>query len=136
METNAGIGLMEDALIGVGGLVLLTNLNARIGVGDGNGSVPTPTATDTNLTATTNKWFQAMAASYPSRAGQTVTFQAVYGTSTANFPWNEWGIDNGGAGAGTSSNAVGPVLFNHKGVSLGTKASGSTWTFTVTITQS
>jgi hypothetical protein len=125
VETNLGIGIMEDLAFGLASPTAYNNANARLGVGDGNGSVPTVAATDTVLTAPTNKLFKGMNATYPSRSGTvTVTLQSTFATTDANFPWNEWGIDNG------------TTLFNHKGVSLGTKVNTATWVFTATLTQS
>lgn len=128
METNAGVVVLEDLLAGIGSPVAYDHTHARIGVGDGNGTIPTTTAADTSLTASTNKLFVGMVTSYPQQSGTSLTYQASFGTSSANFPWNEWAIDNG-ASSGPA------ILLNHKGVPLGVKQSGSTWTFTVTVTQ-
>ena len=104
---------------------------ARVCVGDGGGTVPTATAADTALTATTNRYNQSVQASTGVVVtGTTITFTSVFSTSVANFVWNEWGIDSGGAsGAGAASG-----LLNHKGVNLGTKSSAASWTATATIT--
>lgn len=126
---NAGITAMLNQLIATGGY---TASNTRIGVGDGNGSVPTAAASDTGLAAPTNRYFQLVSGSTPSVSGQVVTFQAVFASGNANFAWNEWEVDNGT----TSGTSVLGTSLNHKGVSLGTKSSGSAWTMTSTITES
>lgn len=131
LMVNSGINTMLGLLIGAGGTTY-ANGNARICVGDGAGSVPTVAATDTALAATSNRYAQACQTSSPSVASQALTAISVFGTANANFAWNEWGIDSGGAsGSGAASG-----LLNHRGVALGTKASASTWAFTVTITES
>lgn len=129
METNVGIGIMENLLCGTVTETPFDAAHARIGIGDGNGSVPTVAATDTALTAATNKVFLSMNSGFPTVSSQVMTWQATATSSQANFAWNEWGIDNGGSS--------GPAqLFNHKGVALGTKTSGTTWTFQASVTQS
>jgi hypothetical protein len=132
LMVNGGINVMLQLLGATAAPTAYSNANARICVGDGNGSVPTAVATDTALTATTNRYNMSMVASYPTVASQVITFQALFASGVANFAWNEWGIDSGGAaGAGAASG-----LLNHKGVSLGTKTSSAAWTATATITES
>jgi hypothetical protein len=116
---NAGIALLEDLLIGAGGTVF-SNANAYIGVGD---SSTAASASQTDLQAATNKFRDAMEATFPSRAAQTLTFKSAFATGEANFAWEEWAIFNAAA-AGT--------MLNRKVQSFGTKVSG-TWTLTVTI---
>lgn len=132
MECNAGIAIMEQLLTGTATPVPYDNAHARIVIGDGNGSVPTAAATDTKLAATTNIVYLPMNATFPnvsSSPPMVMTWQATATGSQGNWPWREWGIDNGGGGNAT------PVLFNHVGVNLGTKTAGSTWTFQASITQ-
>lgn len=118
---NAGIALLEDLLIGAGGTVF-SNANAYLGVGD---SSTAAAAGQTDLQAASNKLRKAMDATYPSRSGQTLTFRATFGSSDANFAWEEWAIFNASS-SGT--------MLNRKVASMGTKASGATWVFTVTVT--
>ena len=98
------------------------NANSYIGVGD---SVTAFAATQTDLQAATNKLRKAMDATYPSRAGNVLTFRSSFGTTEANFAWQEWGVFNGAAGG---------VMLNRKVESLGTKPNTQTWQFTVTLT--
>lgn len=121
MLVNAGIALLEDLLIGDGGTVY-SNANAYLGVGD---SSTAAAAGQTDLQAASNKLRDAMDATYPSRASQTLTFKSTFGSSDANFAWNEWAIFNDAA-AGT--------MLNRKVESMGTKGSGATWVLTATIT--
>ena len=117
---NAGIQLMLDLLIGAGGTVY-SNANAHIGVGD---STTAAAAGQTDLQAATNKLRKAMEATYPSRASQTLTFRSVFGSSDANWDWEEWAIFNASS-SGT--------MLNRKVQDFGTKTTGS-WTLTVTVT--
>lgn len=109
-------------------LTYFDNSNAYIGVGD---STTAAAATQTDLQAATNKDRQPMESTYPQHTDATtsgaasIVFRAVWGTSEGNFAWEEWGVFNGSSGG---------RMLNRKVESLGTKASGSTWTFTVTLT--
>lgn len=139
--TNRGITVLESLLIAAAGQTSFSSTNARLGVGDGNGSVPTATAADTALTASTNRYFQSMDATFPSVSAQTVTFQATYTTSQANFVWNEWSTDNDlvFSAVGTTqpqTATTGIAMLNHKGVAMGTKVSGAQWTLKAQITVS
>lgn len=117
---NAGIALLEDLLIGAGGTVF-SNANARLGVGD---SSTAAAAGQTDLQAATNKFRKAMDATYPSRSGQTLTFQSTFGSGEANFTWAEWGTFNSASGA---------TMLNRKVEALGAKTTGS-WVLQITIT--
>jgi len=131
---NGGVSCLFQSLIGNGTgtaaqtLTFFNNANAYIGVGD---STTATAATQTDLQASTNKTRQGMVATYPQHTdgvvsgAQTITFQATFGTSSANYAWQEWGIFNGSTGGRMLNRAVS---------SMGTKASGSTWTITATIT--
>lgn len=132
---NNGINRLLNLLIGTGSIGNYANGTARIGVGNGSSVA----STDTDLSAaagSSNRYFQPCAGSYPSVSGQTLTAQATFGTGDGNFAWSEWGIDGGGGSGGTTvgtNGASNSALLNHKAATLGTKASGSTWTLTVTI---
>lgn len=119
---NVGIQLLLDLLIGAGGTVY-SNANARIGVGD---SSTAAAAAQTDLQAATNKVRVAMDSTFPSRASQTLTFKATFGSGVANFAWQEWAIFNAASGS---------TMLNRKVESLGTKSGGS-WVLTCTITVS
>ena len=126
---TAGITAMLNLLIGAGGTAF-NNANAYLGVGD---STTAAAIGQTDLQAATNKLRKAMDATYPSHTdgtgsgAATVTFRATFGSSDANFAWQEWIVANSPT-AGTGR------ALNRKVESLGTKASGTTWVFTVTLT--
>lgn len=119
--TNAARDLIAQALIGEA-FTSFANANARIGVGD---SSATFTASQTDLQASTNKLRKAMEAAYPTRAGNTLTFRSIFGTSEGNFAWNEWGVFNAASGG---------TMLNRLVASLGTKTSAQSWQVTVTVT--
>jgi hypothetical protein len=96
--------------------------NAFICVGDSSTAF---SASQTDLQATTNKMRKALDNGFPSRTNNQITFQATFGTSEANFAWNEWGVAN---------NATAGTLLNRKVESLGTKTNSQVWQFTATIT--
>ena len=98
-----------------------TNAQATIGIGD---SAVVATAAQTDLQAATNKTYKAMAASFPSvPASGSVQFQAVFASADANYVWAEFVVRHG-----TS------LVCLDRGVSaMGTKAAGTTWTATVTL---
>ncbi len=133
---NNGIARLEDLLIGVGSIAAYTNATARIGTGNGAGSAA---ASDTDLSASagsTNRWFNAMDATFPSRSAQTLTFKATFASGDGNYAWTEWGVDGGGAASavvGTNGSST-AALLNHKtGAGLGTKTAGAIWAFTATL---
>lgn len=114
-------------------LTYFSNAQAAIGVGD---SSTAAAATQTNLQGTTNVTDRirvAMDATYPlhtdatTSGAATITFRSTFGTTVANFAWNEWGVFN------SATDGTGRML-NRKVESLGTKTSAATWTFTVTLT--
>lgn len=121
---NEGIQLALDLLIGAGGTAY-NNANAYLGVGD---SSTAEAAAQTGLQASSNKTYKAMQATYPSRATQTVTWRAVFGSADANYAWNEFTIVNGSGDNGTN--------LNRKVSAQGTKAVGQTWTLDMTLTLS
>lgn len=130
---NAGIDRLEDLLIGAGGTAY-NNGNSRIGVGDSNtGAVASQTDLQA-LAGSTHRQFEVMDATFPSRASETVTWRSTFTSLEANFAggWQEWCIDNGTA-AGTT---ITTPMLNRKVTSLGTKASGTVWQFTATLTVS
>lgn len=121
---NEGIGELWDLAIAAGTPSAFSNANARLGVGD---SATAAAATQTDLQAVTNKAYKAMEATYPSRTNQTVTWRSVFGSTDANYAWEEFVVDNG---------AVAGKTLNRKVSAQGTKASGQTWTLDLAITLS
>lgn len=116
--TTAGATALLTLLIGGGGSAF-NNANSYLGVGD---STTAAAVGQTDLQAATNKLRKAMDSGYPQVSAATVTWRATFGTSDANWAWQEWGVFNAAA-AGT--------MLNRKVTSLGTKTSAATWQLTV-----
>lgn len=119
--TNAYRDFIAQQTIGEA-VTAFSNANAHIGAGD---SATAFAATQTDLQAASNKLRKAMEATYPQRSANVLTFRSLFGTSEANFAWQEWGVFNA-ASAG--------VMLNRKVESLGTKTSAQSWQITATIT--
>ena len=119
---NEGITALLNLLIG-NAETNFGNSNAYLGVGDDNTA---ESAAQTGLVAATNKLYKAMEASYPQISGQGATWRSVFGSSDANFDWNEFTVANGNSDAADN--------LNRKVSAQGTKASGQTWTLDLTIT--
>lgn len=128
--TNVGIQRLQAQLIA--NTQLWTQARTALAVGT---STTAAAATDTDLLGG-SKYYRVLD-SIPTSGSQVMTFVATYGTSVANFAWEEWGVVVPGAAAdytsGTSKQAN-TVLLNRKVVNLGTKTSAQSWTLTVTIT--
>jgi len=128
---NGGIADLLNSLCGLASPAVYGTAS-YIGVGT---STTSALASHTGLQAgTSERSYKAMeSASFPSLAGQTMTWKSVWGSADGNFAWEEWSIRS--ASSGTGGEDTGTAL-NRKVASLGTKASGSEWTLTVTITVS
>ena len=78
----------------------------------------------------------------PTQSNGVITCVCTFGSTNANFAWQEWCFAFGGGGtitAGTHLSAVtstAPTMMNHKVQSLGTKSSGAAWVLTATVTLS
>lgn len=121
---NAGAQIVLDLMAGIspGGSGAYNSANARLGVGDSNTAT---TAVMTDLQAASNKLRKAMDATFPSRSGQVLSYRSTFGSTDANFAWQEAAIFNHAS--------AGEMLC--RGVqSMGTKASGTIWVLTYTIT--
>lgn len=138
---NNGINRLLNLLIGTAsilGYATSSTSQMRIGTGDGATSV---TAADTDLSASagsTHRWFQKSDSTYPQISAQTLTCVATFASADGNYAWTEWGVDGGGATSGNTvatNTSTTNALLNRKvpGASLGTKASGASWAFTITI---
>jgi hypothetical protein len=124
---NEGIGEALDLMCGLGTPTAFDNTHAYLGVGsDAN----TASASQTGLLASTEKAYIGMESAYPARTDQAVSWRSVFGSSDANFAWNEFTVANGNSNSAKNLNRYVPT------VSPGTKGSGSTWTLTLTITMS
>ncbi|NVM23926.1 MAG: hypothetical protein HWN68_19375 [Desulfobacterales bacterium] len=120
---NEGINELWTHLCSAGG-TKFDNGNAYIGVGDSSDAA---VATQTGLQAVTNKLYKAMDETYPTYGSdQKAVWRATFGTADANWAWNEITVANGGSDASKN--------LNRKVQTMGTKASGTTWTAELTIT--
>jgi hypothetical protein len=119
--TTTGAAMLADAIIGGSSYTKLNNANAYIGVGNGTTAFA---AAQTDLQGA-SKTRKAMDATYPSRSGGSITLRSTFGSADANHAWEEWGVFN--------ASSSGQML-SRKVESLGTKVSGATWEFTVTLT--
>jgi hypothetical protein len=120
--TNAGAILAASAIIGDAGVTVLNNANAYLAVGD---STTAFSAAQTDLQAATNKVRVGMDATYPTRSSNVLTLRSTFGTGSANFAWDEWGVFNASSGVS---------MFSRKVEALGTKTSAQSWVLTATIT--
>lgn len=120
---NSGINLMWT-LLGGGSGTKWDNADAALGVGDSN-TAADPAQTDLQGS---NKTYKAMDSSYPTYGtSQQIVFRSTFGSADANYAWNEIVCRNG-VSSGT--------CMNRKVQSMGTKASGTTWVATLTVTLS
>ena len=117
---TAGINELWKLVTGQSANVF-SNAQAQVGIGDSSAAAA---AGQTDLQAATNKTYKAVDASYPSvPAAGAVQFKATFGTADANYAWNEFVIKHG-----TSAICI------DRGVgTFGTKAAGTTWVATVTL---
>lgn len=121
-----GASALWERLIGTS-VTAFDNGNAYLGVGD---SSTAAAATQTDLQASSNKLRKAMDSTYPqhtdgtSSGNASIIYRATFGSSDANFAWAEWALFN----ASTSGR-----MLNRKAEANGTKASGTTWVLTVTL---
>jgi len=123
---NAGINELLLLLIGGAGTAY-SNANAYLGVGDDDTAAA---AAQTGLQAAVNKFWQGMAATYPTSppVSQQVVFRAVFADGDAQYDWKEFTVVNAATDAGEN--------LNRKVSDQGTKAAGQEWTLTLTITLS
>jgi hypothetical protein len=120
---NEGLGELIDIICGLGTPTKWDNGHAYLGVGDSNTG---ESASQTGLQAATNKTWKAMDGGYPSRSNQTAEWRATFGSSDANYAWEEYTVVNTADDSGKN--------LNRKCSSKGTKTSGETWTLSLKIT--
>lgn len=127
--TTAGLTRITSLITGAGGTAY-NAANTRIGVGDDATAAAIGNTDLTAIAGSTHRQFALADNSTPTTSAGVITIRATFGTSLANFHWQEWGVDNGTANGTT----VTAPLLNHKVTDLGTKTSASSWVFTITIT--
>jgi hypothetical protein len=118
--TTVGKQVLMSRVMGETTYNVFSNANAHIGVGNGTTAFDVA-QTDLQGASKTRK---AMESGYPTRSGAQLTFRSVFGTSDANYAWEEVGIFNASSAA---------QMLSRKVENKGTKASGATWTVTVTL---
>lgn len=119
--TTAGRNFIAQAIMN-DSPTFFDNSNAYLGAGDSNTAFD---AAQTDLQAASNKVRKAMEATYPQRSTNVLTFRSLFGTSDANFAWEEWALFNGSSGG---------TMLSRKAESLGTKANTQSWQLTADIT--
>lgn len=136
---TVGLANITKLIIGASATAM-TNAQAIVGVGS---SATAAAVGDTALGgngSTTTAYYQGADATYPTQSNGVITCNSTFATGNANFAWNEWcwAVGTGAltAGGTLASVATGVIMLNHKVQSLGTKASGSTWTLQATVTLS
>ncbi len=117
---TAGRDHIAGILIGES-LVDYNNASAHLGVGNGT-TVFSAAHTDLQGASKARK---AMDATYPTRATNVLTFRSTFASADANFAWDEVSLFN----AATVGTMMSRVV-----TALGTKASGSSWVLTLTLT--
>lgn len=112
--------VLTPAVIGAA-YTAFSNANANIGVGISSAAFA---ATQTDLQGAT-KTRKGMDATYPTLAGNVITFRSTFGTADANHAWAEFGVFNAAAGG---------TMMNRTVADNGTKAATETKVFTITVT--
>jgi len=117
-----GLTLLTTLITGGSGTAW-TNAAARLGVGD---STTAAAVGQTALQASSNKTFKAQEATFPTTAAGVITWKSSFGSSDANFAWNEFCVVNAATDSGT--------LLNRLVSAQGTKVTGQTWTLQLQVT--
>jgi len=131
---NDGINnILTPALIG-GSYTALNTTDGCIGVGNGTTAAA---ATQTALQGSSCQWV-IVTATTGTGSSQQLVLQASFGSSYGNFAWQEICAASTTTPASLPSTATTPPatahILNRLVQSMGTKASGTTWTVTLTIT--
>jgi hypothetical protein len=122
---TGGINMMLSLLTSIGNFTPYGSGTAQLRVGNGSTAAASG---DTDLSGGSLD-VSAMDAGFPTVSVTTATWRATYGSSQANFVWNEVAVQNQSGSVGSFTR-----ILNHKVQNFGTKASGSTWTLTLTVT--
>lgn len=122
IQLDADGTLVKVASVESNTSLTLANLYDDTG-GAGASSLISPTETDL---AGASKTYKGMEAGFPTSTAQKATFKSSFGSGDANYVWGEWVVKQA-----TSAKCI-----NRKVDSMGTKASGTTWTLEVDITLS
>lgn len=118
---NSGRDYLASAIV-ANPSTLFDASNAHIGVGNGTAATTTGMTDLTGISKT-----RQIVDTAPTINTNVLTFVATFGTSKANFAWEEWGIFNASS-AGIMLNRV------QENPSLGTKTVAQSWEITATLT--
>lgn len=132
--TTAGLGRMTSLIIGGGGQAA-TATATRIGVGNSSTAAAVGQTDLSAASGSGNRQFKVMDSTYPQSSAGVITAKSTFASGEANFAWEEWCIDIGTPTV-SDGTTVAALMLNRKVASNGTKASGASWAFTVTITLS
>lgn len=119
--TTAGRNFVAVAIMN-DSATFFDNSNAYIAAGDSSTAFD---VSQTDLQAVTNKLRRGMESTYPQRTDNVLTFRSLFGTSDANWAWEEWGVFNASS-SGT--------MLTRLAESLGTKDSSASWLITASLT--
>jgi hypothetical protein len=122
LALNEGIGELLDLICGLGSPTKWDSTHAYLGVGENS---TTEAATQTGLQGSTTT-FKGMDSTFPSRSGQTVTWQATFGSGDANIHWQEYTVVNASSDTGKN--------LNRKVQDKSTKVTGESWTLVLQLT--
>lgn len=117
--TNAGAIVAASLMHGFADVNPFDQANTYIGVGDGTAAFA---ASQTDLQGVNGT--RQVLDSVPVKTSNSVDLTATFGTTQANYDWNEIGAFNA-ASAGT--------MLSRKLISLGTKPNTEAWTVTLTV---
>ncbi len=121
--TTVGLQAMGRLLTNQGGVSPFSNANANLGVGD---STTAFAAGQTDLQASTNKLRKAMDATFPTDpTGGAWVWRSTFGSSEANYAWQEMAVFNAGAAG---------IMLCRVVSAQGMKTAGQTWVLTYTMT--
>lgn len=120
---NEGLQELINLAFGIGSPTAFDATAGYLGAGDSDTAAA---ASQTGLQAATNKTYVVFDDNYPARTNQTVECRATFGSAVGNHAWKEFTIANGNSDAA--------VNLNRKVEDKGTKASGESWTLSLSIT--
>lgn len=106
---TAGMNQMLGLAIGEA-ITAFNNANAYLGVGGGTGATTAVANTQTDLQGA-SKARKAMDATYPTRAGNVLTFRATFGTADANYTWDEFAFFNAATAGVMLARAVSAAFY-------------------------
>ena len=129
IAVHEGLYLLTGIITGIDGAsAKWDSSNAYLGVGN---SSQAAVDEDTGLVGA-SKTYKAMDGTYPQRAAsesaedQYTEWRSTFGSSDANYDWQEYTVSNSNSDSGKN--------LNRKVESKGTKSSGESWTLSLKIT--